>query len=135
FFILRPPPSSTLLPYTTLFRSGRGAVRRLRGAAAAVLGRAAGAPGDARVLAGAPAPVPRPDPLHGTGRRRLGAAPAAALRGHRPVGLTPARPARRGGVRAPPPPPGWRRARAASRSGPRRCRPAPRSRRRRRRSA
>src|SRR5699024_5073789 len=79
--------------------------------------------GDARVLAGAPAPVPRPDPLHGAGRRRLGAASPAALRSHRPVGLTPARPARRRDARAPPPPQGWRRARAASRSVPRRCRP------------
>src|SRR6266498_6163233 len=39
--MIRRPPRSTLFPYTTLFRSGTGAGRRLRPAAAGDRGRAA----------------------------------------------------------------------------------------------
>src|SRR5690606_41320992 len=77
--VLRRPPSSTLFPYTTLFRSGRGNHRRSHGAAGRRPGVAAAA---GRPRAGRPARGPHDAACRGLTVQRvtdLTRAPTAAL--------------------------------------------------------
>src|SRR5688572_32119423 len=49
FFMIRRPPRSTLFPYTTLFRSGRAQLARVRGAERSAQRRICDAPTEAFV--------------------------------------------------------------------------------------